>query len=212
MAELDLIPDSYRRARLIRRWLKAFALVYIGLIVSLGVSRWLLASAIDARAGKLEQIDADRAAMDQQKGQIQDLDARKAELARKVDALETLRGGPSPRAIFVAVDRALNGEVWFLQWTFRRAGEFVQPQPRSVNTGYIITVPAGEAGAQSKAYRIATHMEINGQASSHSALADFVQRLSEQSVVEEVKVLNTHVRPYGAFQVVDFSLAVIIKG
>jgi hypothetical protein len=56
-----------------------------------------------------------------------------------------------------------------------------------------------------------THMEIRGQAVDHSTLAQFVSRLLDQPRIEQVRVVNTRVRPLAAVEVVDFELAVVVR-
>ena len=210
MADIDLVPLSYRRLRRTKRWLKLFGVAYGAVLVCLIASKALLAYGITVRTAELEELDADRALVAERKATLEELQAKRDVLKRKAQALEALRSGTEPRAIFVAVDKALNNQVWFLDWTFRRAGEFVAAEPRTVNTGYFITVPAGEHGSEAQAWQMAAHMEIRAQASDHSALAEFVRRLNKQSVIEEVKILNTRVHAYESIQVVDFTLAVVI--
>ncbi len=210
MAEIDLVPLSYRRLRRTKRWLKLFAGMYGAVLVCLIVAKALLAFGVTVRTAELEELDADRALVAERKATLEELRATREVLEQKARALEALRSGAEPRAIFVAVDRALDNQVWFLNWTFRRAGEFVAADPRTVNTGYFITVPAGERTSETRTWQMATHMEIRAQASDHSALAEFVQRLNAQPVIEEVKVLNTRMHAYESLQVVDFTLAVVI--
>ncbi|NIR31003.1 MAG: hypothetical protein GWN84_17140 [Gammaproteobacteria bacterium] len=212
MAEIDLVPLSYRRLRRTKGWLKLFGIAYGAVLACLIAGKALFAYGITVRTVELEKLDADRAQVAQRKATLEELQATREVLERKAKTLEALRSGPDPRAIFVAVDRALDNQVWFLEWTFRRAGEFVPAEPKTVNTGYFITVPVGEHSSETKAWQMATHMEIKAQASDHSTLAEFVQRLNGQPVVEEVKVLNTRMHSYESTQVVDFTLAVVIGG
>lgn len=212
MSDLDLIPLSYRRRRRTRRWLGLFAVGYVSLIVCLVVAKWFLAYGIAVRSAGLERLEANRARVEERATRIEELQERKTVLEHEANTLKALRSGIEPREVFVAVDRALSPDVWFLHWTFRQAGEFVDAEPRTVDTGYFITVPAGESSSTRRGWRMETHMEIKAQASDHSALADFVRRLNAQPVIEEVKVLSTHVRAHGSTQIVDFMLAVLIRG
>ncbi len=62
-----------------------------------------------------------------------------------------------------------------------------------------------------KAWWVQAHMEIKAQAINHSALAEFVERLSAQPAVKDIKVLSTRAHRHASVQAVDFELAVIVN-
>lgn len=212
MAEIDLIPEDYRQALQIRRWLKTFAAAYGLGVLCIVLAKTLLSFSIGAEASEIERLKANKTAVLNQRAQLDALQAEESVLEKRLAVLNKLRGGPPVRQVFLDIDRAVDGKVWFLDWEFMRAGEFVQVKPRTVQRGYFIVVPAEEQGAtQDRAWQMQTHMRIKAQATDHSSLADFVRRLGQQSIIEDIKVLNTRLRSYASTQVVDFELAVIVR-
>lgn len=212
MSEINLIPSSYQQFLRIRRWIGSFGLVYGVLIAAIVAAKVLLSFGIDAEASAIERLKADKRLVLNKKTKLDRLHEDRSTLENRLAVLNKLRGGPPVRDVFLSIDRAMDEDVWFLDWKFMRAGEFVEGQPRSVNTGYFIVIPEDGSGAKERAWRVQTHMEIKAQALDHSSLADFVDRLSEQRVFDDVKVLTTRVHRYPAAQVVDFELAVIVDG
>ncbi len=211
MSDIDLIPESYRRRLQLHLWLRNFLLVYSALIFCILGGKVLLSYNIKQETAAIEKLRLDKAAVLARKAQLDSLKKEKKHLQERLAVLNKLRRGPPVEDIFVAIDQALDGRVWFLNYKFLRAGEFVDVKPQAVNAGYFIVVPEDAAQNEKKAWRVQAHMEIRAQAVSHSALADFVARLSQQPVVVDVKILNTRTQESNSAQIVDFELAVIIS-
>lgn len=212
MADIDLVPDSYRRHRNLRRRLKGFGFAYAITVAALVTVYFVLTSSLAREASALEQLKARESAVIQRKARRDTLEGERIALRKQLDVLEKLRGGPPVREVFVSIDRAIDDHVWFNEWKFKRAGEFVEVEPHTVSTGYLIIVPGSEQGDTTKAWRLNTHMEIKARATDHSALADFVDRLARQAVISEVKVLNTHSVREGDRPAIAFELAVVVGG
>ena len=113
--------------------------------------------------------------------------------------------------MFVSMDSALDKSVWFVDWTFRRAGELVDEDEKGVQTGYFLVIPIEAEDEPNRAWRMETHMEILGQARDHSTLASFVSRLLDEPRIAQVRIVKTHVREVAAVEVVDFELAVVVR-
>lgn len=211
MSELDLVPASWRERRRTRRALARFGLAY-------GVTLALLASAamslglrIEAEAAEVDRLRDDRQAALSERARLEQMQQRQAELTRTLRTLDKLGGTADLGRVFAAVDRSLGAQVWFRDWVFMRAGEFVDVEERTVDTGYLIMVPEQTAGERKRAWRLRTHMEIRGQALTHSALAEFVRRLSAQPAVREVTIVDTRSQRVDEVEVVDFELAVVVR-
>ncbi len=211
MAEFDLIPESYRQRLRLRRWSINFALGYTCVIVIVVAAKVLLSHNITVEAAAIDKLKVDKAAVLAHKARLDYLRSERSQLDERLDVLTKLRRGPLAEDIFVTIDRALGESIWFMDCKFLHAGEFVEVKPRAVNTGYFVVVPEGEQREERKAWRVQAHMEIRGQAVDHSALASFVERLSGESVIRDVKVLKTGTSRYQSTQVVDFELAVILS-
>jgi Tfp pilus assembly protein PilN len=213
MSDLDLIPLDYRRSRRAGTWWRWGALAYAVVTLSLGGSWLEIERRADEKARGLAKLEEGQRVAAQQQARIDVLTRERRSLEQRILALSRLRGGVAAVDMFETLDRALDSGVWFLDWRFRRAGEWADAPPEAVERGYFIVVPAGEGGEkESRAWRMETHMELTAQARDHSALAGFVRRLGEQEEIESVRVLNTEVRSVSASEVVDFELAIVVQG
>lgn len=211
MAEIDLIPGRYRRSLLVRSWARILAISCATLIAALGVGKVGLVHKIREQEQDVQRLIIAKEAVQERTARLEKLRGEESSMEQRLAILSQLRGGVAARQMFLVVDRALDGNVWFTSWKFRREGEFVKNDPDLVNTGYFIVVPKGSKKETERAWRMRAHMEIHAQAVDHSALAGFVQRLLEQPEIEDVRILDTQVRRYTSVQVVGFELAVILN-
>ena len=211
VSDLNLIPQTWTQERRVRRSLWRFAVAYALLGGSLIGASVLLASHIERESAELERLRGDHDSALARRARLESLNARKGALAREVRTLTRLGGTPDVGRVFDAVERSIDDEVWFREWVFRRAGEFVEVGPRTVDTGFLILVPERAQGEGKKAWRVNTHMEIRGHAMSHSALAGFVRRLSRSPAVAEVKILDSRSETDNGVNVVGFELAVVVR-
>ncbi|MCH9671660.1 MAG: PilN domain-containing protein [Gammaproteobacteria bacterium] len=209
MESFDLIPTNYRRVKALKRLFKRYAALYITLALVVVGAKLTLTANLASAATRIEKLRSDQDVRQQTAQRVTALRTERDRLRRQVAALDKLRLGPPVRDIFSAVDRSLHTQVWFRNWRFFRAGEFVEAPEPSVSTGLLIVVPAdGQDQQPNRGWRVRTHMEIDGTAKSHSILADFVRRLDAEPVVQDVKIIRT--RGVTAKEVVDFELAVVI--
>jgi len=211
VSELDLVPASWRERRRTRRALARFGFAYaLALLIIVGV-KLSLGMRIEVEAAELDRLQDDRHVVVTERARLEQMQQRQAEMTRALRTLEKLGGSADLGRVFTAVERTLGEEVWFREWVFMRAGEFVDVEPRAVETGYLILVPEQPAGERQRAWRLRTHMEIRGQALTHSSLADFVRRLSGQPAVREVTIVDTRSQRVDGTEVVDFELAVVMR-
>jgi cell division protein FtsB len=211
MSEIDLIPPRHRRRKAAARWLLRGAAVYGLVAIALLGARVALSRSVHSEQGQLQQIQAQRAQAESERARLDLLEAERTRLTQQLALLEGLRGGPAARQIFYGVDSALDEQIWFRRWTFQRAGEVVEEREQTGEAGYFIVLPRQAEGEPERAWRVATHMEISGEAADHSALAGFVRRLGERSEVESARILNTQVRQLGGAELVEFELAVVVR-
>ncbi len=211
---MDLIPEDYKRylqqLHILQRWaLLMFVLITLASAISF---------ALDYKADEFEKeitvLEGKKAITSQQRNVLQILEKDHKKLLVKHNILEKLRGGAVAENMFVTIDRALDGNnVWFKSWSFERAGSKTSEQPKSVNTGYFIVIPESERTnkKQQEAWKIQTHMEVDGEAKDHEALSSFVHRLLQQPQIGDVRILNTQQRSYADTTVVDFKLVITVN-
>ena len=211
---MDLIPEDYKRylqqLHILQRW----ALVMFVLItLSTAISFALYYKADEFQKG-IVILEQKKAITSQQRNVLQILEKDHKKLLVKHNILEKLRGGAVAENMFVTIDRALEGDnVWFKNWSFERAGSKTSEPPKGVNTGYFIVIPESERAnnKQQQAWKIQTHMEVDGEAKDHKALSSFVRRLLQQPQIGDVRILNTQQRSYLDTTVVDFRLVITVN-
>ncbi len=210
MTSIDLIPADYRDGLRRRRHLRGAIALTLSIALAVVLGTVGLHGASTRLVSATEKLRTEHALTAQQRDQLAVLDGRLAELEEEWTLLRGLRSGAAAEDLFLIVDRALpGGDVWFVDWAFRRAGVIVPQTSRTVSTGYFIVVPAGQDEAPSD-WQVKTHMSISGQARDHAALSRFVRGLYEQSEIQEVKVNNTRVQQYEDARIVDFDIAVVL--
>lgn len=212
MTDIDLIPADYRqwlqsKATLVRY---TIAIVLVNLVfVAAGL---LLARAATTNQAHVVQLQAENAVTQQQHAQLQQLDNQLAEYERRWSLLRGLRAGAGIDDIFLLIDRSIvAGELWFVDWGFKRAGVIVDGQQRGIETGYFIIVQDTEDPFADSDLSIETHMTIRGQAKDHQALSTFVRTLFEQRDIKDVNVKRTSQTNYANGRVVDFDVTIVLN-
>lgn len=212
MADINLIPNDYRdwmrRQSVLKHCLVGYAL---GVIVIA-----FTAFSLTRAANQAEELAADlksqNAIAQQQRLQLDLLDEQRGEYERQWSLLRGLRAGAAVEDIFQIVDRSiLGGNLWFTDWTFRRAGVVVDGEQRERNTGYIIIKSGNGQDPSDTGWQVETHMSISGQAYDHQAISTFVRSLFEQPDVTDVSVSKTSMTTFAERRVVDFDITVILN-
>lgn len=211
MADIDLIPADYRN----RIWLQGRAKLFAALVASMLVITTLAFTVMEITTGKLEnrigELQKQQEITTQQRDAMVRLDKNKQDLEYQLSLLTSLRSGAAAPEMFAAIDRAMSdGDVWFEDWEFRRAGSNVVKKEEEISSnGYFIILPAGNNATTDTAWKIETHMTIKGQAKDHSALSRFVRQLYNQPEIHNIKILNTSTAANK--KAVDFNLAVTVN-
>jgi cell division protein FtsB len=212
MTEIDLIPNDYRKwisqQSLVRRYLAYFA----GLNALILVAGLLFGQAA-ARGGAAAVELASKNSMTQgQQQQLQQLRGQETKYERQWSLLRGLRAGAAIDDIFSLIDESLvAGDLWFLDWSFRRAGIIVNGEQRGFETGYFIIVSERTDPPADVNLEIETHMSIHGQALDHQALSKFVRALFEQHDIKDVNVQKTAQVTYANGYAVDFDITVVLS-
>ncbi|MGB5398179.1 MAG: hypothetical protein WBN96_13610 [Gammaproteobacteria bacterium] len=211
---MDLIPEDYKRYLQKLRVIKISGismLMFLSLSLLIAVSLKYIS---DDYQQDIVVLEHKKAISSQQRSVLQDLEKQRNQLVKKHQVLEKLRGGALAEDMFVNIDRSLSGNnVWFKNWSFVRAGSVTNEEVSGVNTGYFIVIPENERASkkQQAAWKIQTHMEMNGQAIDHEALSSFVRRALQQPQIRDVRILNTQTRTYNDTAVVDFKLIITVN-
>lgn len=212
MHELDLIPADYRERERIQQKCTIFIGILIVLVVALAGLRFVLQQKVGTLQLQIQALEDGKKIKLEQQQKFNALLAQERMLNKRLEIFNGLRGGPSAKQLLLAIDRVMDGDVWFNEWKLLRTSEINAVKTIPSTSGLVIVIPESENSAgQAQAWQLNTRMEITGQALDHSKLAAFISRLMQQPEVQDVKVLNTNLKTYLSSQVIDFNMVVIIN-
>lgn len=214
MHDIDLIPLEYHRKKLLSGWLKKglFSLVLMTIVfVSAFV---ILRNESIILKQNIEKLQSQKDITNKHRVQLEKLNSQKKDLDQQLKLLAGLRSGTAAEQMFLTIDSALPAEnLWITGWKFRRAGTPVENVNNTVNTGYFIVIPQGENNKNNKeeTWKIETQMTLQGKSMDHSALSEFVLKLTQHEDIEDVKVVSTRLTKINNVKLVNFSLQIIIS-
>lgn len=212
MAEIDLIPVDYRDWLARKSALLKYAIALVSVNVIFVVASALLGHSVEQHQARAAELKSENAITQQQQAQLQQLKDEQNEYERRWSLLRGLRAGAAVDDIFSLIDNSIvAGDLWFIDWSFRRAGVIVDGQQRGIETGYFIIVDEAQGPLASHDLSIETHMTIHGQAKDHQALSRFVRALFEQRDIKDVNVQKTSQTDYANGRVVDFDMTVVLN-
>ena len=212
MHELDLIPESYRQRLRIQQWLNFFFVCFFVILLAIAGLYVTMNSKLADLQLKVQLLQKDKQLNLQQQQQFTLLQEQEKSLTARLKMINSLRGGPPVKQIFLTIDRVINPKIWFSKWQFFRANTVVPVNPETVQTGYFIVIPDElNPGPQQQAWKMESHMEISGQALSYSILANFVKNLVLQPEIEDVKLIKTNLGNFLDNQVVEFKMAILVN-
>ncbi len=212
MAELDLIPEDYRkrlgRRAEIRQYAIAFAILNVVILGSAGLFGQLSRQANE----EIQELKVQSAITEQQQTQLEQLSSQQKEYEQRWSLLRGLRAGAAIEDIFRIMDGAIvSNDLWFENWSFRRAGVVVDGETRGIETGYFVIVSEDEQSGENPDWQVETHMVLEGRALDHQALSTFVRALFEQPDIKDVSVQKTSLTNYANGRVVSFDLTIILN-
>jgi hypothetical protein len=211
MLDFNLIPSVYQRRINLKRWIGLFLCFYICTVMALLLGRSWLLDRNESTQSKIAIVNSDMQNILSRKRELRGLHDERNLLTHQLTVLSGLIDGPRVQKLFYAIDRAINDDIWFVDWSFARAGELVEVNPERVHTGYFIIISEDPNSKTQKAWKIHTHTEITARAINHSALAEFVRQLGYQPEVERVRIVSTRTQKDGNTDVIDFKLAVVLS-
>lgn len=193
---------------MLRRYAAAFLAASIALLFTGGMFDQLA----DRTRGEASRLKAESDITQQKQAEIERLDVEQREYEGQLSLLYGLRAGAAIEDIFSIVDRSFAaGELWFLDWSFQRAGIIVDGEKRGIETGYFIIVSEDGEPASGQDLEVETRMTIRGQAQNHQSLSKFVRALFEQRDIRDVSVQKTSQADYASRRVVDFAITIVLN-
>jgi hypothetical protein len=206
MADIDMIPRSYREGLRVRRTLTVYgAALAVLLVAGAGASgflRWRLGV-------ETPRLDASRSASTQAGAMRTELTtalARKELLAGNVAALASLRGAGEVAQLASVLDGALNDKVWFGELRFARTQELLQVAPPAPLPPGVVQARTAQAGTP-QAWRLGSQVRIAGQALDNAAMTAFLAKLAADPALTNVRFLNSSTAADDEGGAVNFSVA-----
>jgi len=189
VADIDMIPRSYREGVRARRTLQAYgAGLALLLLAGGGASaylHWRLAT-------ETPRLERDRSASTQagaMRLRLTAAQARKDVLAENAAALGSLRGTGDAAALATILDESLNARVWLEQVRFTRSQELLPAVPPAPLPAGVVQARA-QAGAL-QAWRLGSQVQISGQALDNGAMTAFLSKLAADPRLTDVHFLNS---------------------
>ena len=184
-----MIPRSYREGLRVRRTLTVYGAALALLLLAGGGASALLRWRLALETPQLDQGRTNSVQTAALLAQVTRAQERKNTLAENVEALASLRGAGEVEALARLLDGALNDKVWFEHLRFSRTQELLQtpPSPLPPDT---VQARAPASGAV-QAWRLGSHVEIDGRALDNAALAAFLGALAADPALANVRFLNS---------------------
>lgn len=207
MADIDMIPRSYRDGLRVRRTLAGYGAALLLLLVAGAGGAGVLHWRVGLERPRLDALRAATAQAENLRAQLALAQSRKAALEGATQALAALRGAGAVTGLARALDASLNDRVWFEHLEFSRTQELLRdPLPSPLPPGTLQTAAPGAAGAL-QAWHLASHVRIAGQALGHGALTGFLDAMSANPALADVRFLNSSATSAGGQAGLAFSAA-----
>jgi len=207
MADIDMIPRSYREQLRVRRTLR-LASIALAAVVLLGAAgtgalRWRAA----ATAAKADALQA--AATRYQADSARDAAQLAGYNRRQQDAavLHALRREGELGALAQGIDAALGEHVWLTALALERdAQAAAKGNADSAGSEELIT-----SGTAAQTWHLASTLQLSGQADSYAAATAFLATLGRQSGIANLRLVGSAAAAEG--QAIDFhATGTLVRG
>lgn len=211
MHEFNLIPNEYYQRIRIQHWLKIFAFSYAALICVIYSGHTFLSHLETQQNEYIGTLQQSKQVIISQQKELGGLRKEKQQLKKWHSIFNSLHKGPTAQHLLIALDRVLNNNIWLRQLSFIREEETADANNIAVNTGYLIVVPQELNKGQRQAWRMKTHMTLQGEALDHSTLASLVSDLIDQQEIDDVRITKTASHRYIYQTAVTFEVDLLLN-
>lgn len=187
MADIDLIPASWRAEQRARRTLRGGVIAVGCAIAAVAALRIGLELGNRSATTALQTLQAQRRDSERTVARLTALNARvdeARELSRKIAAL---RGPDVVGGVLVPIDDALGESVWFDELIYTRIPAL--PQPGS---------PIAPADAS---------LAIHGKAPDPATIGEFAEALASAGPCAKPRLVPGNVKQYNRFELMEFALS-----
>lgn len=209
MADIDMIPRSYRDALRAQRALRSYGVALAALLLAGVAAVSLLHWRLAVETPQLDQLRTTTAQAEALRVRLAATITRKDALDQDAHALAALRGTGAIARLAQALDGALNDKVWFDTLHYSRTEELLKaPLPAPLPSGALTTRASLQATAVPgpQTWLLARHVDIGGQALDHAALSSFLAALSTNPVLADVRFLKSSAAAGTGPELVTFSV------
>jgi hypothetical protein len=189
MNDMDLVPGEFRRGLTLRRNLSRCIWALALLLGLVATSRAALGYLIWREKAQVASLEHRQQAISQAQSRTESLRQQRLVTQQQLATLDVLQGNELVERFLRSIDAAYLEHIWLDGIHFQRRE----------------TTGATEVSKLHDA-------QIVGHAASHTDLATFMERLSAQPAVADLGLIDTSSRTYTSVQVIDFRLALQLRG
>lgn len=192
MADVDLIPASWRAERRMRHHLQGGAIAIASVVLAILAGRIWLELSLREEQAAVQQIQGARRDGEREAAHLADLHGRVAESRRQQSLIASLRGtGPFADAL-QPLDQALDDTIWFDELHYAR--QAILPQPGNP------APPPAEAS-----------LSLRGKAPDAAGIGRFADALVARGPCIKPQLVPGAAKHYTRFELVEFSLSCPLK-
>lgn len=198
MAEIDMIPRSYRDALRLRRTARTYGIALALLLAAGAGATALLRWRVAVETPRLEQLRAGSVQAEAMHAQLQAAQQRRDAYVQDVASLAAARGAGEVAAFARILDSALNDGVWIDGLRFSRSEEQLPPPaqvPLPAGTVQVLAAQAPGIPPAVQVWRLGSHVHISAQANNHAAMTSFLTALAAHPALSDVRFVNSSAVP-----------------
>ena len=196
MADIDMIPRSYRDGVRVRRTLRragvALAAIVLAAAAGSAALRWQSA-ALERRTATLQQAASAATAS---QAQAATEHAARERVLQQQGLLRALRREGELALLASAIDSALPETAWLTAVTLQRDLQLAPanaPAPAPVPEGRTTTIATGNADGSTLV--MVSSVELAGQAADYNGITDFLSNLGRMPGMHSVELLSSSASP-----------------
>ena len=212
MADIDMIPRSYRDGVRVRRTLRRAGMALTAIILAAaagsGALRWQSA-ALERRTATLQQAAS---AAQTSQAQAATAQAARERLLAQQGLLRALRREGELAALAAAIDSALPANAWLTAINLQRDLQLATATPATATTpasapdSRATTFATGNADGGTLV--MVSSVELAGQAVDYNGITDFLSNLGRMPGMHGVELLSSSANPSTA--AIDFRAVVVL--
>ena len=212
MADIDMIPRSYRDGVRVRRTLRRAGMALTAIVLAAaagsGALRWQSA-ALERRTATLQQAAS---AAQTSQAQAATAHAARERLLAQQGLLHALRREGELAALAAAIDSALPANAWLTAINLQRdlqlatAAPATTAAPAQAPDSRATTFATGDADGGTLV--MISNVELAGQAADYNGITDFLSKLGHMPGMHGVELLSSSANPSTA--AIDFRAVVVL--